>query len=501
MEFTQNNLRRTLLQPKWLGGFLLLVLCQAATPCIAAQCAGTVAGVGEAAVCTERRIAASALVEVDPARAYALDELIDIAESNNPRTRAAWEQAKQAAARVGMARSAYYPQLAGTALFGNSKFINPFPRPLAPHGFTMVEMPVADAGLSLEYTIFDFGHRRAQLDADKAGQLAVAANFERTNQDVAYSVVLAYYRLITAQEKLEAIRQILETARTTQAQAEAQLANGRSTLPDVLNAKAGTARAEYDLESSLGDDAAARVALREAIGVEPSEAIMVAKPTGMPAAGEVSASAAALVETALQARPDLASLAEKLHVAEEELKASRTLYRPTVEFAAKESVQSIWPTVSKQYGSSLADTTQFVWSTELKIHWDFFDGGLRRSAVLARASEERESAEALREKRESVTREAWTAYLQFRTATRQQQAAETLLQAATTSYEASLDAYGYGVKNLIDLVNAESQLAEARLAAVQARSAVLSSAANLGYTTGELLRKKHAEAPADAARP
>jgi outer membrane protein TolC len=500
MKSTQNNLRRRPLQSKWLGGFLLLVLWQSGTPSIAAQCAATVAGVADAAACTEHRTAASARLDVDPARAYALDELIDIAESNNPRTRVAWEQAKQAAARVGRSRSAYYPQLAGAALFGNSKFINPFPRPLAPHGFTMVEMPVADAGLALEYTIFDFGHRRAQLDADKAGQLAAAANFERANQDVAYAVVLAYYRLITTQEKLEAIRQILETARTTQAQAEAQLANGRSTLPDVLNAKSGTARAEYDLASSVGDDAAARVALREAIGVEPSESIAVAKPATMPAADEVSASAAALVEAAMKERPDLASLAEKLRAAQEELKVARSSYRPTVEFAAKGSVQSIWPTVSKQYGSSLADTTQFVWSTDLKIHWDFFDGGLRRSAVLARSSEERAAAEELREKRDSITREAWTAYLQFRTATRQQQAAETLLQAATTSYEASLDAYSYGVKNLIDLVNAESQLAEARLAAVQARSAVLSSAANLGYATGEMLRTKQADT-ASAARP
>ena len=95
----------------------------------------------------------------------------------------------------------------------------------------------------------------------------------------------------------------------------------------------------------------------------------------------------------------------------------------------------------------------------------------------------------------------WTAYLQFRTATRQEQAAETLLKAATTSYDASLEAYGYGVKNLIDLVNAESQLAEARLAVVQARSAVLTSAANLGYTTGEMLRKNPASPPAGAAHP
>jgi outer membrane protein TolC len=121
--------------------------------------------------------------------------------------------------------------------------------------------------------------------------------------------------------------------------------------------------------------------------------------------------------------------------------------------------------------------------------------------VLRRASEQRQTAEELREKSDDIARETWVAYLQFGTAVRQQEAARTLLLAATTSYDASLDAYGYGVKNLIDLVNAESQLAEARLADVEARSAVLTSAANLGYTTGNLLRPRTDSSPSVATQP
>ena len=61
-----------------------------------------------------------------------------------------------------------------------------------------------------------------------------------------------YFNLITAQERLEASQQIVKTAQTTQHAAEAQLANGRSTLPDVLNARAATAQAAYDLQASIG---------------------------------------------------------------------------------------------------------------------------------------------------------------------------------------------------------------------------------------------------------
>jgi outer membrane protein len=118
-----------------------------------AQCAGKVSDLAAAATCTANLEAPKALATIDPRRPYRLEELIDIAETNNPRTRIAWERAKQAAEGVGIARSEYFARLAGTALFGNERFINPFPKPLAPPGYTMVESPTVDAGLAMEYTI------------------------------------------------------------------------------------------------------------------------------------------------------------------------------------------------------------------------------------------------------------------------------------------------------------------------------------------------------------
>ena len=65
-----------------------------------------------------------------------------------------------------------------------------------------------------------------------------------------------------------------------------------------------------------------------------------------------------------------------------------------------------------------------------------------------------------------------------------------LLSAADTSYSASLDAYRYGVKNLVDVVTAEKQLAQARLSSVSARSRVFTEAVRLEWVTGNLLRNQ-----------
>ena len=64
---------------------------------------------------------------LDPNHTYTLAELIDIAEHNNPQTRVVWERAKQRAAQLGLAKSAYFPILAGIAAVADQRVIAPFP--------------------------------------------------------------------------------------------------------------------------------------------------------------------------------------------------------------------------------------------------------------------------------------------------------------------------------------------------------------------------------------
>src|SRR5260221_4601929 len=64
---------------------------------------------------------------VDPRRVYALPELIDLAQRNNPETRVAWERARQAAAAAGLSESLYFPYLVASAGAGYERAFIPFP--------------------------------------------------------------------------------------------------------------------------------------------------------------------------------------------------------------------------------------------------------------------------------------------------------------------------------------------------------------------------------------
>jgi len=96
---------------------------------------------------------------------------------------------------------------------------------------------------------------------------------------------------------------------------------------------------------------------------------------------------------------------------------------------------------------------------------------------------------------DQIESEVWDAYVNAQTALHQRQAATALLQASQESYDMSLEAYRAGVRNVLDVLQAERQLAVARSEDVTARAAVLNSMAEISFRTGELLRRQAGQHP------
>lgn len=465
----------------------LLLACSATR--VRGQCAGKVSSPAAVADCVARETPREGTATLDPTHPYTLAELIDLAEHHNPDTRAIWERAKQKARELGLAKSAYYPELEGLAVFGDERLINPFPEPLAPRGYVMVEIPIVRPAVTLQYLIFDFGKREANVDSAKAEKLAAGADVIQVNQALAFRVASAYYELVTTQEKLQAAQDTLRTAQTTQDAAENRLNNGLATLPDVLNARAETAQAVFDEESADGDEKIARVTLTEAVGAEPSPNIAIDSQRSAPLPEKLTMSIDALIDRAMANRPELMAQTLRIRSAEAGIRAAKAEYKPQIVLSGSLAQTSVWPAADFGHLGSASEPT---WSAELGIRWRIFDGGVRKNELLIAESKRREAADELTAIHDQTTREVWTAYIAFRTALRKHDAAVALLESANASYSASLEAYRYGVKNLVDVVTAEKQLAQARLSSVAARSELFLEAVNLEFATGNLLRNQPA---------
>jgi outer membrane protein len=466
--------------------FLSLLLAFSAARALG-QCAANVTSPTAVADCAARETPREGTAILDPVHPYTLAELIDIAEHHNPSTRIIWERAKQKARELGLAKSSYYPELDGLAVFGDKRSINPFPKPLAPRGYVTVEVPIVEPEVALQYLIFDFGKREAIVDSAKAEKLAAGADLIQVNQALAFRVARAYYQLMTAQERLQAAQDTLRTAQTTQDAAENRLNNGLATLPDVLNARAETSQAVFDEESADGDEKVARVTLTEAVGADPSPNLVIDSQRSAPLPERLTMSIEALIDRAMKDRPELMAQTLRMRSAEARVRAARAEYKPQVVLSGSAAQTSVWPTAD--YGQ-LGPASEPTWSVALGIHWRIFDGGVRKNELLIAESKRREADDELTAEHDQTAREVWTAYIAFRTALRKQDAAVALLESANASYSASLEAYKYGVKNLVDVVTAEKQLAQARLSSVSARSELFLEAVNLEFATGNLLRSQ-----------
>src|SRR5262249_3961688 len=122
------------------------------------------------------------------------------------------------------------------------------------------------------------------------------------------------------------------------------------------------------------------------------------------------------------------------------------------------------------------------------LNWTIFDGGARRNRLAQAQAEAREAEARVGVTHDEIADEVWTAYSHFNTALRQRVAAAAFLEAAAKSYEASLESYNYGLRNLLDVTAAQKTLAQTRSTDVLARTQVLSALADLAFRVADSIQ-------------
>ncbi len=435
---------------------------------------------GEQRIVEDARRLPKPRFSIDPNRIYSLAELVDLAEQHNPETRFSWERAKAQGAALGIARSELYPIIASVALArGNREEL------LFLSSFFRQTFATFQAALSLNYTILDFGARAGRIEAAGAELFAADFAFNDTHRRIIYGVAQAYYRLLNAVGQEDAAQASLLNAQNAQQAAEDRLKNGLATLPDVLEARSATAQAQFDLQTAIGAEEIARGDLANALGTFPTVTISV-QPIGEISTPEaISDSVDRAIDRALEQRPDLMQQVAEVRAADARVKQARAAYYPTLSFRGSASGQNLH---GVQQHLPSTHVTSLVWDVGVNLNWTVFDGGARRNNLAQAESNLRAAQAQVAGTRDQVADEVWRAYSNLTTAFRQRQAAIALLEAASQSYAATLESYGYGVRNFLDVTAAQRVLAQARSTDVTARTQVLTDLADLAFRTGDLIR-------------
>jgi outer membrane protein TolC len=402
-------------------------------------------------------------------RSLTLTDVLDVALRNNPTTQSAWANARAAAAAYGAAHGAYYPTIDLNGSVIRLKTV-------ASQGRVAVQQTLYSSSATFSWLLLDLGGRSGATEAARQALLAADWNHNAVLQNVVLQVESAYFLYSASVSLVTAQRSAREEAAAGLAAAEARHEAGLATIADVLQARTALAQADLSLESTEGQLQTSRGSLAVSMGLPATLPYEIAPSTEGVTVGVVADSVQALVATAVRLRPDLASATALEREAAARVGELRAQRLPSLSLSGNTGYQFI-PSRSVSGAN---------YSLTLGLTIPVFNGFTReynqqQAEALAQAA-----AADTRSLQQQVIFQVFSAYYTLQTSARRVHTSETLLESAQASQQVALARYKAGVGTVLDLLTAQTALANARAQQVQARLDWSTALAQLSHDAGLL---------------
>ena len=402
-------------------------------------------------------------------RQLSLVDVVDLALRNNPATRASWAQARAAASLLGSARGAYYPSINGSASVARIQS----PATLArPAGKRTEYAP----SIALNYLLLDFGGRSGSVE--RARQSLFAANLEHnaTLQNTVLQAQVAYFTYMATSALLSAERSAVAQAQASLTAAERRNTVGLATIADVLQARTALSQERLNLETIQGGLQAARGSLASALGLPANLPFdLEPLPTDIPV-GMITQSVDSVINEALRNRPDLAAARAQAAGAAAQVRVARAAQLPSL---------TLGSTGARTY-SNPRNFSGPSYNVSLGLAIPIFNGFSHQYDVAA-ARAQADAVHALADQtRQQVITEVFVSYYALQTAEQRVATSDDLLASAQQSVQVAAGRYREGVGSILDLLTAQTALANARAQQVQSRWQWYTALAQLARDAGVL---------------
>lgn len=435
-------------------------------------------------------------------------ELLDIALQNNPSTKQTWAQARVSAAQYGQTMSTFYPQINATGSFVRQK--GSFPTTGSFEGATGANAATGSAAtlgstvqsnsistqtfyssqggpdVSLSYVLFDFGQRTASAMAAREALYYADYTHNQEIQTILQTVMDDYYTYIYQLAVLRANEANLANAQMSLDAANEQFALGVSALGDVASARTQFLQSRINLTSQRQNVENAFAQMAVDMGLPANIHFKVQSLPEEIIADPILASVDELVEIAQQQRQDL--LGAQSNVLSNEalvLRAKRAVY----------PVLSTTLDTGHYWFQKGQQEENMHWIASLSLSFPLFDGFYFKNGV-RKAEANLDVAKAqLYQTELTMIQNVTTAHMGVRTSALNLADSDEYLKSAELEFNIALANYKAGTKTILDVLSAQSSLADARSKKAQAQQNWFSSLASMAYATGSLCATPNEEAP------
>ncbi len=410
-------------------------------------------------------------IDLDSDHEYSLAELIDVGLLNNPDTKITWEDARVAAAQYGQSLQNYFPQIDASAVALRQK--QPF---IGPTNVSLFDT-IYSGNLNLSYILLDFGQTRATSNAALYSLQNVDLSHTRTIQTTVQTIMNQYYSLIFEQELLFAKNQDIKNAYISFDAASEKLRTGIGDLGDVMQTKTYLLQTQLDYTQQKQALHTATTTLTDTLGVAPLERMKVQTfPEIIPASLD---SLSTLTEIAKQQRPDYLAAMAKVLSNEETVKATITKNYPTLSGELE---------VGRTVVDGSNDKYDFI--AALKLNIPLFEGFYMFNETKAAKSGLSIAKLQLQQLELEIEREISNYRQDILLSLEATALAKQYVEAAETDFKIQISKYKAGTNTIVDVINAQTEVANAAAKYIETKRDYFTSLANLTSAIGSLYRNQ-----------
>lgn len=428
--------------------------------------------------------AGAAAVKKPLAQVFTLDQAIDYALANNPDLQIAVERIKQAEARLGMALSAFYPQISARASYENSN--NPaqvFAMIVAQRDFDVNAMQnINSPGYRQNFrpeiigtlSLFRGGQ---DYQKSKAAELGIdAAEFERSTVKNALveAVTVSYYAYLAAQEALKVAKDSIHAISSELKQTKLQYEAGTALKSEMLSLDVKLAEAQEAEIRAANAIELSKTSIANLLGLEHSAAFAVAA-TSRLTKPHPAGSFDEMLQQALAGRPEIMAAAKQVEISERELKAELGAYLPKADAYVSYGQNSQSPGFSGQKDNV---------TVGVAVEMNLFSGLNTKQRVSAAERKVKEMREMERKTKLAIEQEVKTAFLKLQEALARLHVAETSVQAAEEAQRLVHEERRAGMATVTRYIESEAARNKAQSGSIAAHYDALSAEMALKKAVG-----------------
>ncbi len=379
-----------------------------------------------------------------------LDKTIELTINNYPLIKQQQEKIKAADYKIEQQKSFYYPDI-----FGEAYYTRIGPLPSFSFGGNTLELAPANNynfNLVLHQQVYDFGKRDAAVDLMKSIKQSAVDNVESIKNNLSYQTLQSFYSILFLKESIAVkdtqIAALNEHLNITNKRIE----TGSATDYDALSTQVRISQAQSEKIELMNNLKQQQIFLQQLLGVSQDTTINIKGDFSVP---NMITNSDSLIEVAFQKRSEI-------KLAEDELNTSH-LQEHLTGLGDMPSLNALLSYGIKNGYEPNLDVLRGNWVAGISLNVPIFNGFLTKN----KENESRVNSNAaylnIVSLKRNVVSEIQQAESSLNSSLDKLKSTQAQVNFAEKTVQRAIDRYKSGVGTNLDLLDAETSLAEARL--------------------------------------